>query len=101
MKKKNKIILIIISSIVALLFSMPLIDCYRVNYNKHPIFAFYTVNVSSFDVVVNEDGSTKNETPKSSTIYNGLGYSIHVCDYCKKRVTFLPLGMSPNYSDNI
>lgn len=90
-KKKTKkiilIILIVIASIVILGTIFGIVDYFRARSGKKPIFIYHTVNVTSFDVMVEGFEDTASSNIKSAEYY-GIGYKITTCDIETKNYTF-------------
>lgn len=94
MKKKVKIILIVIASIVVLCVMFAIVDYNRTLNGKKPMFMLLSYSFSSFDVeVAGEESHTENTEGLSYTVYSGLGYKIAVCDGCENPVNFMPFGI--------
>lgn len=95
MKKIIKVILIVVASLVLLATIFGIVDYTRAKNGKKPIFTFLWFSVNTFDVeIVGQENSYSKGG--ISTIYSGLAYKIITCDFCEKKVSFLPLGIG-NY----
>ena len=92
MKKIIKVILIVVAGVVLLSTVFGIVDYTRAKNGKKPIFTFLWFTVNTFDV---EIAGQENSESKGgvSTVYSGLGYKIVTCDFCEKKVSFLPFGI--------
>lgn len=89
MNKKKKMFLfigIILLSLVVLISIFGLIDYFRAESGKKPIFSFHTINVTFFDVDVRNESVPK--PYKEGTTYYGIGYNVSICDNETKEYLF-------------
>lgn len=91
MKKRYKIILIVIGTIIILGSFACMIDYNRAKNDKKPIFSKKRYGYEIFNVQI---AGQESEEPEEGTaaVYIGLGYKIAVCSFCEKPVYLMLLG---------